>query len=189
MAVSTYRRLVRDRIIREAEGYLELLMACPSRWDLASAVRNPVAQRALDALQQLDECEQRSAYVLYLQGLAYRAMELHHEAIPPLRESADSDPEDTHALLALAWCYKRIGRLNLAIQSLQEALAVDENQAIVHYNLACYWSLAGSPEIALDHLATSLQIDPKYRELAEEERDFDAIRQHPGFRELTSVIA
>ena len=30
------------RVIREAEGYLELLMACPSRWDLASAVRNPV---------------------------------------------------------------------------------------------------------------------------------------------------
>ena len=126
--------------------------------------------------------------MLYLQGLAYRAMERHHEAIPPLRESADADPEDTHALLALAWCYKRIGRLNLAIQALQEALAVGENQAIVHYNLACYWSLAGSAEIALDHLATSLQIDPKYRELAEEERDFDAIREHPGFRELTSVI-
>lgn len=188
MAVSTYRRVVRDRIICEAEGYLELLMACPSRWDLDATVRDPVAQRALDALEQLDTSEQHAAYVLYLQGLAYRAMERHHDAIPPLRESADADPEDAHALLALAWCYKRIGRLNLAIQALQEALAVDEDQAIVHYNLACYWSLAGSPEIALDHLATSLKIDPKYRELAEEESDFDPIRRHPGFRELTSVI-
>jgi hypothetical protein len=38
------------------------------------------------------------------------------------------------------------------------------------------------------HWITSLQIDPKYRELAEGEHDFDAIRQHPEFRELTSVI-
>jgi Flp pilus assembly protein TadD len=115
-------------------------------------------------------------------------MERYHDAIPPLRESAEQDPEDSHALLALGWCYKRIGRLNLAIQALQEALAVDENQAIAHYNLACYWSLAGNAEIALDHLATAFQIDPKYRDLAADENDFDAIRQHPGVRELTSVI-
>ena len=49
-------------------------------------------------------------------------------------------------------------------------------------------TLAEDGQIALDHLATSLQIDPKYRELAEEESDFDSIRQHPGFRELTSVV-
>jgi len=188
MAVSTLRRVVRDRILREAEGYLELLMAGPSKWDLQPAVRDPVAERALDALGRLDESDQRSAYVLYLQGLAYRAMERYHDAILPLRESADQDPEDSHALLALGWCYKRIGSLTFAIQALQEALAVDENQAIVHYNLACYWSLAGNAEIALDHLATALDIDPKYRDLAAEENDFDAIRQHPEFRELTSVI-
>ena len=188
MAVSTHRRLVRDHILREAEGYLELLMAGPSKWDLQPAVRDPVAQRALDALERLDESDQHSAYVLYLQGLAYRAMERFYDAIPPLRESADQEPEDTHALLALGWCYKRIGRLNLAIEALQEALEVDENQAIVHYNLACYWSLAGNVEAALDHLATALGIDSKYRDLAAEENDFDAIRQHPGFRELTSVI-
>ncbi|HPM83552.1 MAG TPA: tetratricopeptide repeat protein [Candidatus Anammoximicrobium sp.] len=188
MTVSTHRRIVRDRILREAEGYLELLMAGPSKWDLRPAVRDPVAQRVLDALQRLDKSEQYSAYALYLRGLAYRAMERYHDAIPSLRQSAEQDPEDTHALLALGWCYKRIGRLNLAIGALQEALAVDDNQAIVHYNLACYWSLAGNAEIALDHLATAFQIDPKFRDLAAEESDFDAIRQHPGFRELTSVV-
>lgn len=188
MAVSSYRRLFRERIIREAEGYLELLMACPSRLELAPAVRDRVAQRALDALQQLDNPDRHTAYVRYLQGLAYRSMERYHEAIPPLRDSAELDPEDTHALLALGWCYKRIGNLNLAIEALQDALVVDENQAIIHYNLACYWSLAGNAEMALEHLAISLQIDPKYRELIDKERDFDAIRQHPEFRELTSVI-
>lgn len=163
-------------------------MAAPSKWNLEPAVRDPVAQRALDALERLDESDQRSAYALYLRGLAYRAMERFYDAILPLRESADLDPEDTHALLALGWCYKRIGRLNFAIQALEEALAVDEDQAIVHYNLACYWSLAGNADAALDHLATALVLDPKYRDLAAEESDFDAIRQHPGFRELTSVV-
>ncbi|NLF70031.1 MAG: tetratricopeptide repeat protein [Candidatus Anammoximicrobium sp.] len=188
MAVSTHRRQVRDRILREAEGYLELLMAGPSKWDLPPAVRDPMAHRVLDSLERLDHSDRHSAYALYLQGLAYRAMERYRDAIPPLRDSADQDPEDSHALLALGWCYKRIGNLNLAIEALQEALAVDENQAIVHYNLACYWSLAGNAEVALDHLATALEIDPKYRDLAADENDFNAIRQHPGFRELTSVI-
>lgn len=188
MAVSAHRRIVRDRFIREAEGYLELLMACPSRLQLEPALRDRVARRALEALRRLDDPDRYTAYARYLEGLAYRAMDRYHEAIPPLRHSAALDPEDTHALLALGWCYKRIGRLNLAIEALEEALAVDENQAIVHYNLACYWSLAGNVEIALEHLAVSLQIDPQYRELAEVEHDFDTIRQHPGFRELTSVI-
>lgn len=188
MAVSTYRRLVRDRILREAEGYLELLMACPARLELAPAVRDRVALRALDALQQLDAADRHTAYGRYLQGLAYRSMERYDEAIPPLRDAAELDSDDTHALLALGWCYKRIGSLELAIEALQDALAVDENQAIIHYNLACYWSLAGNAERALEHLAISLQIDPKYRELIDRESDFDAIRQHPDFRELTSVI-
>lgn len=188
MAVSTLRRLVRDRMTHEAEGYLELLSACAPDWELESAARDRIATRALVALRRLDEADQQTAYVRYLQGLAYRAMCRHDEAIPLLRDAADLNPDDTHALLALGWCYKRVGRLRLAIHTLEEALALEPDAAIIHYNLACYWSLAGNAELALEYLATSIQIEPQYRELAASEDDFNPIRRLRAFRELTQVI-
>ena len=188
MSVSVSRRLVRDRLIREAEGYLELMMACADRWELDPAARDPVGQRVLKTLMRLEPEERCSAHVRYLQGLACRAMERHDDAIAPLQEAAEMDPENTHVWLTLGWCYKRIGRLQLAIEALNEALVIDPRQAIVHYNLACYWSLSEQSELALEHLGIAFELDSDYRELAAQESDFDTIRDHPCFQELTSVI-
>jgi tetratricopeptide (TPR) repeat protein len=188
MALSMANRLFRDKTIREAEGYLELLMACADRWELEPAVRDPLGTRVLGVLMRLDTEDRRSPHVLYLQGLAYRAMERYDEAILPLREAAERRPENIHVWLTLGWCFKRTGRLQAAIESLQEALAIDPRQAILHYNVACYWSLAGHTELALEHLAIAFDLGPEYRELAADEPDFDPIRGLPSFRELTNVI-
>ena len=60
-----------------------------------------------------------------------------------------AEPQHVHIWLALGWCYKRNGRIDLAIESLEEALAAEPNDALVHYNLACYWSLAKNKRQAL----------------------------------------
>jgi hypothetical protein len=71
---------------------------------------------------------------------------------------------------------------------LEEALAVAPEEAIVHYNLACYFSLAGNKGRALAHLAEALSIDPTFRDRIGEESDFNAIRSDADFQALTSVI-
>ncbi len=48
----------------------------------------------------------------------------------------------TEIAFALGWCYKRLARLDLAIHSLEQALVDDPECALLHYNLACYSSLA-----------------------------------------------
>ena len=88
----------------------------------------------------------------------------------------------------MGWCYKRIGRLDRAIESLEEALTVDPGAAIIHYNLACYWSLSGSTDVALAYLGNAFDIDASFRGLVDGEVDFDPIREHPAFRELTTVV-
>jgi tetratricopeptide (TPR) repeat protein len=98
------------------------------------------------------------------------------------------ESENIAVRLALGWCYKRTKRLDLAIESLEEALAIDSSQAILHYNLACYWSLAGNVKLAVAYLAQSFELDSNYRDRVHEERDFDAIRRHPQFLALTAVI-
>jgi len=90
--------------------------------------------------------------------------------------------------ISLAWCHKRSGRLDLAIETLEEALEVDPTEALLYYNLACYWSLAGRKAKVLKLLSKAFYLDGAYRDLVEEESDFDPLRNDPDFIELTSVI-
>ena len=186
--VSAYQRIRRQQLMREAEGYLDLLMVFADQWDPTPESRDRLAQRAIDVLSQLEETDGRRAQILYLKGQALRAMERYTEAIAPLCESAELDPENIHVWLALGWCQKRSGRLDLAIQALEEALAADSSEAIVHYNLACYWSLANNAKLAVAYLSRAFDIDCNFRDLVAEETDFDPLRNHPDFLALTSVI-
>jgi tetratricopeptide (TPR) repeat protein len=115
-------------------------------------------------------------------------MEQYDDAIVPLEEAAELDPDDIHVWLALGWCYKRSGQLAQAIEALNKALVVDPSQAIIHYNLACYWSLAGSADLAIEHLGTAFEIDPRFKRLVATEHDFDPIRHHPAFRNIVRVV-
>jgi tetratricopeptide (TPR) repeat protein len=49
------------------------------------------------------------------------------------------------------------------------------------YNLACFEALAGRREEALSHLAEAVERDPRTREWAQTDSDFDSIRDDPGF--------
>lgn len=170
--VSARERIRRQFLIRQAEGYLELGMA----------------EHALEALTHFDETDKLNSHALYLRGEALRELGQYGEALLPLARAAEEAPSNYKIWLALGWCHKPTGRIDLAIESLEEALAVDPQNALVHYNLACYWSLAGNKRQALLYLAQALDLDPNYRDLVSAESDFDPVRNDPAFRALTSVI-
>ena len=186
--MSDFERKGRQQRLREAEGYLDLLMVFADRWPPTPLSRNRLAQRVLNILHDLEPTSRDTAYVCYLKGQCLRTMERYREAVTALHASADDDPKNFHVWLALGWCYKRINRLDLAIESLEEALEVDTAEAIIHYNLACYWSLVHNVEQALNYLSIAFDIDPNYRDLIDNEPDFDPIRSNSDFRLLTSVI-
>jgi uncharacterized Ntn-hydrolase superfamily protein len=62
-----------------------------------------------------------------------------------------------------------------AADSLQAALAQGEEPMLL-YNLACYESLAGRPDDALAHLRRAIELDESYRALADDDPDFDPVR-------------
>lgn len=161
-----------QRVLREAEGYLELSMP----------------QKALELLSRITEPGTFRGQQLYWTGEALRALERFPEAILVLEQAADLLPSNIHVWLAMGWCHKRAGRLDLAIAALERAEEVSPEEAIVHYNLACYWSLAGKKQRALAYLTRSIAIDSNYRDLIVDERDFDPIRSDPEFRALTEII-
>lgn len=183
----SYQRIRRQQLLREAEGYLELVTTLSDMWPLPADIRDRLAQRALDALKGLTSTNPLSQ-VLFLRGQALRVMERYEEALDPLQMAAELDPADTHIQLALGWCYKRCGQLERAIEALEDALACEPDDAILHYNLACYWSLAGNTDLAVEYLSQAFQLDPAYRALVDNESDFDPIRHDPQFLAATSVI-
>ena len=178
----------RHRMLREAEGYLDLITVFGDRWQLDPVVRDRVANRILRLVEHLQQGGDDSGDVLHVKGQTLRTMEQHDAAIEPLTAAADAQPDNVHIWLALGWCYKRVGRLDLAIESLEEALAAEPGEAIVYYNLACYWSLANNLQLALEYLSQSLELSPEYRDLVAAEPDFDPIRNEPSFQALVSVI-
>ncbi|MDZ4779667.1 MAG: tetratricopeptide repeat protein [Planctomycetia bacterium] len=164
-------RLRTQQRLRQAEGYLELGMP----------------QHALDVLDDVNDAGPSCGRLSLLQGYALRALGRYVEAIYPLVAASETNPNDIHVWLALGWCYKRIQRLDLAIESLEHALEAAPDQALIHYNLSCYWSLARNKERTLEYLARALELDADYRDLIPQESDFDALRDDPDFRSLITL--
>ena len=63
-----------------------------------------------------------------------------------------------------------------AIEAMRIVLESREDPLVL-YNLACYESLDGRADEALAHLRRAIELDPSYRDLAENDSDFDPIRE------------
>src|SRR5271165_1141534 len=138
-------RSIGDRIrkqLYEAEGYLDLDLPRHSLRILESRTDWPGLQ--------FEAC--------LIKGEALRRLERFREAIGPLEIAASLRPGDSRVALALGWCYKRTNRLAQAIDSLDRAGRHQPDNALLHYNLACYWSLAENPGRALDELHVALKL-------------------------------
>ena len=173
----------RKAILRQASGYIELgeLLVEADRPVPASARR--LFDRALGLLDSLPEPARTLPEPKLLEGEALRALGRWTEALAPFRLVTDEDPARIEAWLGLGWCLKRLGRLDEAIAGLEAA----PRQPILHYNLACYLSLDGSVQAAIEHLTRAIAIDGRFRDLTEVEPDFDPIRADPRFVAATSV--
>ena len=165
-------RIFRDRIKRqldEAEGYLMLNMP----------------RHALEIIERRADWATMQFEASFLMGEALRSLERYREALNPLELAAKIRPADVGVAIALGWCYKRTHRLAQAIDALERAQRASPDEPLLHYNLACYWSLAGNVAKALDELAVALDLEPNLRSLIPDESDFDQLRGNPDFERLT----
>jgi uncharacterized Ntn-hydrolase superfamily protein len=74
-----------------------------------------------------------------------------------------------------------------AIAATQASLERFPGDPLLLYNLACYESLDGRREAALEHLRQALAADPTMRESAGADSDFAALAGEPRFRALVEA--
>jgi len=162
-----------DRIKRqlsEAEGYLMLGMPA----------------KALAILEARNDWATMKFEAALLTGEALRTSGRHRDALKPLEVAASLRPGDVGVAIALGWCYKRTQRLAQAIDALGRAVRHQPTEPLLHYNLACYWSLANNPPKALQALTRAFELDPELRGLIAKEPDFDPIRGNSDFQRITA---
>lgn len=157
--------LKRERRLEAAEGYLALDMP----------------DHALHELEGVPDPEQCSYEVNLLRGEALRQKREHEAALRFYRRALDECPADVSVLMGMAWCYKRTGRLNLAIETMEQAYKASPDEPVVLYNLACYHALAGHKTQALSWLGRALRMEQALRKLIPAESDFDRLRDDPDF--------
>jgi tetratricopeptide (TPR) repeat protein len=90
------------------------------------------------------------------------------------------EPSPWESWLAAAPFYLRKDYLR-AVEIMQGALSEYPGNPNVLYNLACVESVAGEREAALAHLAEAIEADPRARDWAQSDSDFEAIRGDPRF--------
>ena len=177
----------RQAILREASGYVELGELLVQQDNPVPPSGQRLLHRALDLLALLPEPTRSTANAKLLEGEALRALGRFEEGLVALRLVADQEPKRLEAWLGMGWCLKRLGRLDDAILSLEQGLCASPREPILLYNLACYHSLAGRVQAAIEHLTKAISLDGRYRDLTGAEPDFDPIRQDPRFVAVTHV--
>ena len=158
-------------LLSAAEGYLELDMP----------------RHALASLKQIDDPDQMLFKANFLRGEALRALDRHAEALDSFARAFAQDPDHVDLLMAMAWCYKRIDRIDQSIESMRQAYQFHPQAPIVLYNLACYYSLAGIKDQALSFLGRALRMNRSIGKLVPDETDFDTLRNDPDFKHLLEL--
>lgn len=176
------------RVIRVAEGYLELMSTFECGLSMDQELAQPLAGRMLKLLGKIEAPVDQQAYVSHLRGEACRFAGRFEEAIVHFSQANEIEPDRIHGLLAIAWCYKRVDQIEDAIEAMQVAIEFEPEQAICHYNLACYFAIAGLVSNAIEYLAHAFEIRPSLRDQVAGESDFDAIRDDPDFIEFLAPV-
>lgn len=163
----------RIRRLSAAEGYLELGMP----------------DHALRELDRVDDPGEMSFIASWLRGEAQLAKLEYHKALDAYRMAHFDKPTDLNALIRMAWCLKRIDRLQQAIDTMKLAYQFHKDAPIVLYNMACYYALAGEKENALSWLGRSLRMDRDYLKMIPDESDFDSLRNDSDFQHLIELTS
>ena len=131
-------------------------------------------------------------------GTVYKKLNEPEKAVAAYRKAVEINPEYPLGWGNLASGLKYVDDIPGAIQACETGLkvcrkleeedpyySVISQRGLLYYNYACYLALTNRPTKALENLALGIKDTPNYADLAQNDSDFDALREDPEFRRLT----
>jgi tetratricopeptide (TPR) repeat protein len=96
----------------------------------------------------------------------------------------EKKPDFIEVLTALGDAYTKKGLYEKGLEMDKRLAELKAGDEVVHYNLACDYSLLKQPELCLKALERAIELGYREFEYIEQDADLDYIRQDPRFREL-----
>jgi len=149
-------------------------------------------KRALRLFDRASQVRPEDFQSLLLQAQLYtslnqksKAMEVTRLGIERVRSVLELNPDDNRALNLGAFALLRLGEVDEAKKWMTTSMQKAPMDSIIQYNGACFFSLAGDVENALDCLENCLiKVGNISREWLEHDSDMDNIRHHPRYAEI-----
>ncbi len=151
-------------------------------------------ERALKLFDRASKIRPEDFQSVLLQAQLYtsldqkdKAMEVTREGIDRVRAVLELNPDDNRALNMGAFALLRLGETEEAAKWMTTSLMNAPMDSIIQYNGACFFSLAGDVERALDCLENCLvKVGNISREWLIHDSDMDNVRADPRFEEIIS---
>ncbi|MBE9548331.1 MAG: tetratricopeptide repeat protein [Proteobacteria bacterium] len=114
-----------------------------------------------------------------------QALEVTRSGIKRVRAVLELNPDDNRALNMGAFALLRLGETEEAKKWMRQSMINAPQDSIIQYNGACFFSLAGDVDYALDCLENCLiRVGSISREWLLHDSDMDNIRQHPRYDKI-----
>ncbi|MFN2602559.1 MAG: protein kinase [Gemmatimonadaceae bacterium] len=135
-----------------------------------------------------DEYQTLSYLAMAYQSLGDRSnlLEVSGRMVKAAERAIMLNPGDSRALYLGAINLERLGESERAMEWANRALHLDPSHPVMLYNLACFHSVAGRVDIAIDHVERALELGFLHKEWYLTDSDLANIRDLPRFRQLIS---
>ncbi len=152
--------------------------------------------RALKLFERASQVRPEDYQSVLLQSQLYhglgdhkRVLETAKKGIERVRAVLELNPDDNRALNMGAFALLRLGEKKEAEEWMQASMDKAPMDSIVHYNAACFNSLAGNTEKSIDCLENCMfKVGNLNREWLIHDSDLDNVRDHPRFAAILAAF-
>ncbi len=93
-------------------------------------------------------------------------------------------PNNVRFLELQSLIFARKGLHDKSIENCDKILELQPNNGTAYYNRSCFNCGLGNVDRALSDLENAIQLDPRFKDVAKDERDFDRMKEEPRFKQL-----
>ena len=115
-------------------------------------------------------------------------MKVRLQALSALQKHLEMNPHDTRALYSCAQNLCCVGEFEKGYELAERALGQDQDEPVVLYNVACFYTHAGDVDKALELLERAVDKGWGDKAWLETDSDLDSLRQLPRFQAILDRI-
>jgi non-specific serine/threonine protein kinase len=121
-------------------------------------------------------------------GMKEEAADARRRGVKAVEKHLELHPDDTRALYMGANSLVCLGEKEKALDWARRAYELEHKEPMLLYNLACIYSLADEPDLAINSLRDAVSCGFAHIEWLKQDSNLDNVRERPEFRDLVDII-